>query len=127
MTEILKNCIVIDLTISNYQNLGRIVESANVKHLTTDMLAVAKKNGYAKLFISTTTATIIAFTTKEDRKTIYFIDDFFESLHEIEPVKIKKPELTESTINKILDKLSKLGKTSLTKTELETLDKYSTL
>lgn len=126
MNGILKNCVVIDLTQFNYQNLGRALEAANLSNINVEFLASSKKDGFAKLFIDKETANILAFTTKESRNDIMLTSTFADALQSMACVKIvKKIDISTEKFDMILEKISKNGISSLSKKERDYLDTYS--
>lgn len=115
----MKNVICIDLTIFNNE---QIVEIATLYNLNADVLLKNKKDGFAKLFMSSDVdRNVIAFTTKEDRNTIQYTNFYTEKLSSIKPLALVK-EPKQMNVDSILDKISKYGIESISKEEKVFLD-----
>lgn len=127
MNGILKNCIVIDLTLFNYQNLGRVLEASNLSDVNLEFLESSKKDGFAKLFFDIESSMVVAFTIKKNREEIILTSDFTDLLHTLKSVTITKAseELTTDKLNTLLEKISNHGINSLSTKERNYLDKYS--
>lgn len=127
MNGILKNCIVIDLTLFNYQNLGRVLEASNLSDVNLEFLESSKKDGFAKLFFDIESSMVVAFTVKKNREEIVLTSDFTDLLHTLKSVTITKAseELTTDKFNTLLEKISNHGINSLSTKERNYLDKYS--
>ncbi len=127
MNGILKNCIVIDLTLFNYQNLGRVLEASNLSDVNLEFLESSKKDGFAKLFFDIESSMVVAFTIKKNREEIILTSDFTDLLHTLKSVTITKAseELTTDKFNTLLEKISNHGINSLSTKERNYLDKYS--
>ena len=127
MNGILKNCIVIDLTLFNYQNLGRVLEASNLSDVNLEFLESSKKDGFAKLFFDIESSIVVAFTIKKNREEIILTSDFTDLLHTLKSVTITKAseELTTDKFNTLLEKISNHGINSLSTKERNYLDKYS--
>jgi len=127
MNGILKNCIVIDLTLFNYQNLGRVLEASNLSDVNLEFLESSKKDGFAKLFFDIESSMVVAFTVKKNREEIVLTSDFTDLLHTLKSVTITKAseELTTDRFNILLEKISNHGINSLSTKERNYLDKYS--
>ena len=124
MKGILKNCVVIDLTQFNYENLSKAITTAKLT-ITIECLITNKKNGFAKLFIDRVNMAVIAFTTKKNNQ-IEFSQAFIDGLQSMESVKLtKNVDLTELSFDDILEKISSKGIGSLSKREKDYLDAYS--
>lgn len=127
MNGILKNCIVIDLTLFNYQNLGRVLEASNLSDVNLEFLESSKKDGFAKLFFDIESSMVVAFTVKKNREEIVLTSDFTDLLHTLKSVTITKAseELTTDRFNILLEKISNHGINSLSTKERNYLDNYS--
>ena len=127
MNGILKNCIVIDLTLFNYQNLGRVLEASNLSDVNLEFLESSKKDGFAKLFFDIESSMVVAFTIKKNREEIILTSDFTDLLHTLKSVSIAKvsEELTTDRFNILLEKISNHGIDSLSTKERNYLDNYS--
>ena len=127
MNGILKNCIVIDLTLFNYQNLGRVLEASGLFDVNLEFLESSKKDGFAKLFFDIESSIVVAFTIKKNREEIMLTSDFTDTLHTLMSVTVAKvsEELTTDRFNKLLEKISDHGIDSLSTKERNYLDSYS--
>ena len=118
MKNILKHTICIDLTVFNNAELVKL--QAEYPFVSINMLTENKKNGFAKLFIDKFSGLVIAFTTKKST-IVEFTSDFINSFDAMESVSLtKEPKVLE--LDTILEKISKYGRESLKKDELDFLN-----
>jgi hypothetical protein len=118
MKNILKNAICIDLTQFNHAGLAKVV--AEYPFISLNMLVGNKDNGFAKLFIDKFDGLVIAYTTKKD-KTIVFSTEFTNLLSSMTTITITKEDRVLE-LDAILEKISKYGKDSLKKDEIDFLN-----
>ena len=116
----MKNIICIDLTNFNNEKLSEV---AKLYNLNEQNLVNDKKEGFAKMYIDTTSGVLVAFTYKKNKDVIVIADVFTNSLKSITPVVIeKKQPKVEMTVDNILDKISKYGIESISISEKRFLD-----
>ena len=114
----MKNIILIDLTVFNYQKLEEVSKTYNFDY---KCLVDNKKNGVSKIWIDTENGSIIAYSTKEFKDNIFMTEIFMTSLDKIKPVEIiKQPKVL--SIDIVLDKITKYGVDSLNENEKRFLE-----
>jgi hypothetical protein len=114
----MENIICIDLTMYNNEKLVSIANELNIK---SETLLENKKLGFAKLYINE--GKVLAFTTKKNKETIVYTPSLDEEISKIVPFTIEEPSVM--TVDSILDKINKYGIETLTKTEIDFLEKNS--
>ena len=125
----MKNIICIDLTQFNNDKLKEVAKSLKLSDIQINMLIDNKKIDIAKLYLSkdslyldNSSLPIIAYTSKGDNTVKYF-NTFTEMISKIEPIKAKKKDKLELTsVDSILDKISRFGVESITESEKNILD-----
>jgi hypothetical protein len=125
----MKNIIYLDLTKFNNEKLKSVCESLKMTDPQVGMILDNKKVGIVKLYLNKDllhldafSLPIIAYTTKLD-KTIRYHDSFTEMLSKIDPIEAKKKVKLELTsVDSILDKISRFGIESITESEKNILD-----
>lgn len=115
----MKNVILIDLTMFNYDKL---VEVAKLYNIDSECLVSNKKAGFSKVWFDTVSGSIIAYSVKEFKDNIFIAESFISDLGKIRPVEmIKQPKVLD--VDVILDKISKYGVESLNESEKDFLKK----
>jgi hypothetical protein len=125
----MKNIICIDLTQFNNEKLKEVAESLKLTTAQVGIILENKKNGIVKVYLNKDSLHLdglslsaVAYTVKKD-KTIKYPDSFAEMLNKIEPIKAKKKDKLELTsVDSILDKISRFGVESITENEKNILD-----
>lgn len=109
----MKNIILIDLTVFNYQKLEEVAKTYNIDY---NCLVDNKKSGISKLWVDTVSGQIIAYSRKEFKGSIFMTEVFMTELENVKPVEmIKQPKVL--TVDSILDKIAKYGVESLNENE----------
>jgi hypothetical protein len=117
----MKNIIKLDLRKFNHIKL---IEIGDKYEFDNESLLKNKKSGFAIIWYDIESKILVAFTRKKDNNIYYtnFMDEFLDSITEIEMLSRKNRVLEDLTVDNILEKISKYGIDSLTKAEKDFLD-----
>lgn len=120
----MKNIILIDFTFTSMDSLKSICDDLKINF---DILKSDKeKFKFYKIWINTEFKTMIAYSTVKKPKEIIYTNGLESILSEMSSYQLQpSTDLSELSVDKILDKISKFGMSSLLKEEKEFLDKAS--
>ena len=120
----MKNIILIDFTYTSIDTLKSICADLKINF---DVLKSDKeKFKFYKIWIDTDFKTMIAYSTVKKPKEIIYTNGLENILSEMSSYQLQPSiDLSELSVDKILDKISKFGMGSLLKEEKEFLDEAS--
>jgi hypothetical protein len=126
----MEDIVVIDLTKFNTLSLERVIKESKIEGIISlnDILKM-KSDGLAKIFIHKTSGIMFGFTTKKQRGNFQLTEVGISLFLSIEPFVlpkfVKEEDDQELSLDIILDKISNLGRSSLTEREINFLENYS--
>lgn len=120
----MKNTILIDFTFTSMDTLKSICDGLKINF---DILKSDKeKFKFYKIWIDMEFKTMIAYSTVKKPKEIIYTNGLESILSEMSSYQLQPSvDLSELSVDKILDKISKFGMSSLLKEEKEFLDEAS--
>ena len=120
----MKNVIVIDFAFTSETNLKNICQELQINF---DVLNAEKgRFKFYKVWIDTESKTLIAYTTTKNPSDLVYTNGLNTVLTQIATYQLKPAcDLSELTVDAILDKISKYGIGSLMKEEKDFLDEAS--
>lgn len=110
---------ILSLHLTKFQSVSEIEKALsdnNITNFCANKLFEHKENGYLKVFFDKTTQRIIAYTHRDNKKKIQLQDEFTDFLKNLKSIDSKK-EVSELSLDIVLDKISLTGINSLSKRE----------
>lgn len=126
--------ILIDLSLKS--DFEKIIENNELSgHISPESLISFKKDGYLRVWVDRKSIEIVAYTTTK-KSGLVINNNFFKYLNDMTPIKedVEKVDVDKTqfidvddylSVDMILDKISDKGIKSLTKDELEFLERNS--
>lgn len=120
----MKNIILIDFTFTSMDSLKSICDDLKINF---DVIKSDKeKFKFYKIWIDVEFKTMIAYSTVKKPKEIIYTNGLESILSEMSSYQLQpSTDLSQLSVDKILDKISKFGMNSLLKEEKEFLDEAS--
>lgn len=120
----MKNIILIDFSVTSLETLKKICDGVKINF---DVLKDDKeKFKFYKVWIDVDQKTMIAYTTTKRITDIIYTTGLGEILNDMTSFQLKPTcDLSELSVDKILDKISQFGMNSLLKEEKDFLDNAS--